>query len=244
MHVSYESYNIQLAEIIATAKAAKCSPCEPPKRVRYLAYSSITYFLWMTSGIEAFTSIIGPTANNNPVLSQSKSSLFSSTSEEIETYIKCSKCTATYPVKKEQLGHKGRRVNCSVCNHSWFQANNKLFTLKEGSEFIPYPETEIAHVKANLENGQRNDPSVFTGESKLYVGNLSYQVTEQDLVWLFSNEAGDVGDVSIITDRETGRSRGFAFITMLTEEGGNKGVAMDGEQFYGRSLQVRRPNQQ
>ena len=35
MHVSYESYNIQLAEIIATAKAAKFSPCEPPKRIRF-----------------------------------------------------------------------------------------------------------------------------------------------------------------------------------------------------------------
>ena len=61
-------------------------------------------------------------------------------------------------------------------------------------------------------------------------------------MWLFSQEAGDVGSASIVCDRETGRSRGFAFITMNTEEGGNKGCEMDGMEAYGRNIQVRRPN--
>lgn len=168
--------------------------------------------------------------------------------KDIKTYIKCSKCTATYQIEKDQLGNsKGRRVSCGVCGHAWFQSNDKLFTLdSETAEFVPYQKDEAEKVKKNLQavRGARNDPSVFTGESKLYVGNLSYAVTEGDLIWFFSENAGDVGDVSIICDRETGRSRGFAFITMLSEEGGEKGVEMDGMEFLGRNLQVRKPNTQ
>jgi len=163
---------------------------------------------------------------------------------DVDTYAKCSKCTAAFQIRKDQLNNKGRRVTCGVCGHSWFQSSDKLFTLNGGKfEFVPYPKEEVESVKAGLQAGKRNDPSVYTGESKLYVGNLSYAVTEEDLVWLFSQQAGDVGDVSIITDRETGRSRGFAFVTLLSEEAGEKGINLDGVDFYGRNLQVRRPNQ-
>lgn len=53
-------------------------------------------------------------------------------------------------------------------------------------------------------------------ENKLYVGNLSYEATEQELRDLFS-QAGVVQSVAIIKDRETGRSKGFAFIEMSTQ---------------------------
>ena len=54
-------------------------------------------------------------------------------------------------------------------------------------------------------------------ENKLYVGNLSYATTEDDLKDLFSN-AGTVTSVAVIKDRETGRSKGFAFVEMSTKE--------------------------
>ncbi len=68
-------------------------------------------------------------------------------------------------------------------------------------------------------------------ESKLYVGNLSYQTTEDELRELFS-QAGDVTDVVIIKDRDTGNSKGFGFVTMNSQEGANQAV----QQFNGYSL--------
>ena len=52
---------------------------------------------------------------------------------------------------------------------------------------------------------------------RLYVGGLPYQTTEQDLVDLFT-QVGQVTDASVITDRETGRSKGFGFVEMSTTQ--------------------------
>ena len=79
------------------------------------------------------------------------------------------------------------------------------------------------------------------GVSKLYVGNLDFACTEDDVAAIFSDKAGEVGDVTIVRD-PSGRSRGFGFVTMMTEEGGKKGLAMDGEELNGRNLQGSEPN--
>ncbi|WP_437185553.1 RNA recognition motif domain-containing protein [Planctomicrobium sp. SH668] len=71
-------------------------------------------------------------------------------------------------------------------------------------------------------------------ESKLYVGNLSYNTTEDDLRDLFS-QAGDVKSVSLIKDRETGRSKGFAFVEMSSSDAAQKAI----DQFHGQSFQTR-----
>ena len=60
---------------------------------------------------------------------------------------------------------------------------------------------------------------------KLYVGNLSYSSTENDLNTLFA-QAGQVGSVTLITDRNTGRSKGFAFIEMSTQVEAEKAMSM------------------
>ena len=52
---------------------------------------------------------------------------------------------------------------------------------------------------------------------RLYVGGLPYQTTEQDLIDLFA-QVGQVTDASVITDRETGRSKGFGFVEMSTDQ--------------------------
>ena len=71
-------------------------------------------------------------------------------------------------------------------------------------------------------------------EVKLYVGNLSYDTTEEDLRTLFS-QAGSVASVALIKDRDTGRSKGFAFIEMTTQVEAQKAISM----FNAYSLQNR-----
>lgn len=68
-------------------------------------------------------------------------------------------------------------------------------------------------------------------EAKLYVGNLSYDTTEDELRTLFT-QAGTVSEVAVIKDRDTGRPKGFAFVTMSSQDEANKAI----EQFNGRSL--------
>ena len=58
---------------------------------------------------------------------------------------------------------------------------------------------------------------------KLYVGNLAYATTQESVRELFS-QAGDVADVALITDRETGRPKGFGFVEMATEEGAQEAI--------------------
>ncbi len=72
---------------------------------------------------------------------------------------------------------------------------------------------------------------------KLYVGNLSFQTSNDDLQALFAG-AGTVESVNLIEDRDTGRSRGFAFVEMSTSEEGRSAI----EQFNGRELNGRNMN--
>ncbi|ALB41904.1 MAG: RNA-binding protein [Dolichospermum sp. DEX189] len=72
----------------------------------------------------------------------------------------------------------------------------------------------------------------------IYVGNLSYEVTENDLSGVFA-EYGTVKRVQLPTDRETGRKRGFAFVEMGTEAEETAAIeALDGAEWMGRSLKV------
>jgi cold-inducible RNA-binding protein len=72
---------------------------------------------------------------------------------------------------------------------------------------------------------------------KLFVGNLSFQTTENDVTEAFA-QYGAVEAVSIITDRDTGRSKGFGFVTM-SEEDADKAIAqLNGSQLDGRALTV------
>ena len=73
---------------------------------------------------------------------------------------------------------------------------------------------------------------------KVYVGNLSFDTTESELREHFAQH-GDVRDVSIITDRETGRPRGFGFVEMGNDDEGRDAIAqLDGQDFGGRTLKV------
>ncbi|HEX8844345.1 MAG TPA: RNA-binding protein, partial [Pyrinomonadaceae bacterium] len=73
---------------------------------------------------------------------------------------------------------------------------------------------------------------------KLYVGNLSFQTSSDDLQQLFS-QAGTVESASVVEDRETGRSRGFGFVEMASNEEGQAAIQQfDGKELNGRNLKV------
>ncbi len=73
---------------------------------------------------------------------------------------------------------------------------------------------------------------------KIYVGNLSYKVTEDDLKDLFA-EFGTVTEINVITDRETGRPRGFAFVEMESDDEATKAInSLNGKELQDREIVV------
>jgi RNA recognition motif-containing protein len=72
----------------------------------------------------------------------------------------------------------------------------------------------------------------------IYVGNLSYDATDDDLRTAFE-AYGEVSSVNVIRDRNTGRSRGFGFVEMATEEAGQAAIeGLNGSELMGRNLNV------
>jgi len=73
---------------------------------------------------------------------------------------------------------------------------------------------------------------------KLYVGNLAFKTSSEDLQQLFS-QAGTVESASVVEDRDTGRSRGFGFVEMASKEEGEAAISQfNGKEFDGRNLTV------
>ena len=73
---------------------------------------------------------------------------------------------------------------------------------------------------------------------KVYVGNLPYKVDDRALKEMFS-EYGEVTEAVVISDKYSGRSKGFGFVTFADDEAGKKAIdAMNGKEFEGRELKV------
>jgi cold-inducible RNA-binding protein len=73
---------------------------------------------------------------------------------------------------------------------------------------------------------------------KLYVGNLPYSCSESDLVNAFS-VYGEIASARVVTDRQTGRSKGFGFVEMVEDSGANNAIQnLNGKSFMGRQLTV------
>jgi heterogeneous nuclear ribonucleoprotein A1/A3 len=78
---------------------------------------------------------------------------------------------------------------------------------------------------------------VVMQQNKLYVGNLPYTIDESKLEEIFS-AYGDLDEVKLIRDRDTGRSRGFAFITFATQHAAEKALEQDGKEIDGQAIKV------
>ena len=154
-----------------------------------------------------------------------------------DSYVKCGKCQTVYSLQESDFGEKarGRRLGCSVCGHTWFQSKDRLMKLRDGYELADLPEYDKERIALNIKEGKSPN---FTGDSKLYVGNISFECHEDDLRNLFET-VGQVGDVSLVRD-DTGRNRGFGFVTMRNMEDGNKALEeLNGSNLRGRNIAVR-----
>ena len=88
--------------------------------------------------------------------------------------------------------------------------------------------------KLSLETNQSN----FIIKMNIYVGNIAWGVSEDELEALFA-QYGEVNSARIITDRESGRSKGFGFVEMATADSANAAIeALNGNDFAGRDLRV------
>jgi RNA recognition motif. (a.k.a. RRM, RBD, or RNP domain)/zinc-ribbon domain len=152
-------------------------------------------------------------------------------------YVRCGQCQSVYAIAPEDFGQgKGRRLECSVCAHSWFQSRDRIMTANtDDCEMVPLPQRDHDRIRQNLDEGR--NPK-HTGDAKLYVGNISFDCHEDDLFEVFG-KAGEVGDVSLVRDPD-GNIRGFGFITMRTAEGGERAIAeLNGLTVRGRTIAVR-----
>jgi len=89
-----------------------------------------------------------------------------------------------------------------------------------------------------MEENEQPKENVETSDSKVYVGNLPFSVTEEKLKELFSS-FGDISEVSLISDKFSGRSKGFGFVTFGKKEDAQKAIAeMNDKDCEGRPLKV------
>ena len=96
-------------------------------------------------------------------------------------------------------------------------------------------EETLGLTKLNQETNQSN---FLNNNMNIYVGNIPWGVSEEELEGLFG-QYGEVNSVRIITDRESGRSKGFGFVEMAQADAGNAAIeALDGNDFSGRDLRV------
>jgi len=163
---------------------------------------------------------------------QNNQATYGVSAEFPNTYVRCGRCKAVYAMTVDDIG-EGTRLACSTCPHSWYQNKDRIFDLNPDHEFTPLPRSDELRIKKNIEAGR--NPG-YLGDLKFYVGNLDFKVTEDDLLEVFS-EAGDVGGVSLALG-DDGRSRGFAFVTMMDKSSEESCMALDGKAIKGREVKV------
>jgi predicted Zn finger-like uncharacterized protein len=167
-----------------------------------------------------------------------RQALYGTELEMPNSYVRCGKCLAIYAMTEEDLGGRGRRLECAVCSHSWFQSKDRILTVTSEFELTPMRQRDVDRIKNNVIEGKE---AKFMGDMKLYVGNISFKCSEDDLYELFG-QCGEVGEVTLVKDEE-GRNRGFGFVTMRTVDGGDKAITeLDGTDVRGRNLAVRASN--
>mmetsp|Transcript_83009 Transcript_83009/g.232649 ORF Transcript_83009/g.232649 Transcript_83009/m.232649 type:complete len:223 (-) Transcript_83009:48-716(-) len=186
------------------------------------------------------SSTVASITSSTAVLMADQQADYGQSAELPGSYAQCGRCQSAFALAETDLGAngRGRRLECSVCGHSWFQSKDRLMTLNDGFEMVPLPEMDRERIATNMKEGK--SPK-YVGDSKLYVGNIAFECSENDLAELFS-EVGGVGSVALVRD-DQGRNRGFGFVTMRTKEEGDAAIEkLNGMELNGRNIAVRESN--
>ena len=125
----------------------------------------------------------------------------------------------------------------------WIVREQACFPLRSRS-FVEHPNLVLRPLPFRRSQSDSQLLSFPKGEgyiymsTKLYVGNLAFQTTSQELQQLFG-QAGTVNSASVVEDRDTGRSRGFAFVEMSSQEEATSAIEQfNGKEVGGRALKV------
>ncbi|WVZ61929.1 hypothetical protein U9M48_011736, partial [Paspalum notatum var. saurae] len=134
--------------------------------------------------------------------------------------------------------------SAAVADAEAFSSDGEEFSGEEEEDFEEegsVPEEEVEPPAPRAYSSPRSRPPRGEDPGRLFVGNLPYTFTSEELTEVFS-EAGRVDDAQIIYDKVTNRSRGFAFVTMATAEEAGKAIQMfDGALLGGRTARVNYP---
>lgn len=173
--------------------------------------------------------------SSRPALQVASASSTATTTVDTATFVRCISCNCCYLIDPSITS---RRVRCSMCHHTWFQSADRIMTLRKGQQLAPLRDMDRERVALNLKEGKE---AKYLGEAVLYLCNLPYDVTEDDLMELLLNAVSSLqlGEVKLARD-ELGKSRGFGFATARTFEQGQEIIAaLDGTGWRGREISVR-----
>lgn len=123
-------------------------------------------------------------------------------------YIMCTSCKSAFICGKKELGDRGARVKCSVCEKEWFQSSERLMKSGNMHHLSKMTDTKISEIRQIL--ADRNFPKYpKVDKVGVFVGNLPYTWTEKEIGDIFG-EYG-VTNIALVKDNE-GQSKGFAFV--------------------------------
>ena len=150
----------------------------------------------------------------------------------------CAYCKATYVLTEEELGTRGKRVKCAVCNNEWFQSPAKLHRLYDGYELVPYNETRLSQFAREGNAPQRRPrPKQQDATNTLFVANMPFAANEADVAAFFESVV-DNPRVTIVRDN-LGRSKGFGFVACSDVDAARAAVEqLNNADFQGRKLVV------
>eukprot|EP00250_Pteridium_aquilinum_P005643 c15710_g1_i1 orf=511-1374(-) len=132
-----------------------------------------------------------------------------------------------------------RMLSLSVSRRGFYRHG---FSGVQARAELSVQEVEALDATTDDSDAEADSPYVDTAACKLYVGNLPWSCNSEELAGVFQ-KIGSVDMVEVIYDKESGRSRGFGFVTMSTVEDCNAAIQkLDGADYAGRSLRVNFPN--
>ena len=164
------------------------------------------------------------------------------TDEDVQHIITCGSCKAVYAIEKDILGKgAGCKVQCEVCGNVWFQATARVNTLFDGFELKEY-DAEKAQEAIDKQKARAKEaadrPPRKRGAATLFVANLPFRYSDDDVVALFA-EVAPITSAQVVMD-DDGRSRGYGFVEIEVAADAERLISeFHGSDVGGRDLIVR-----